>query len=116
MNESDWEDAIPFSYANSETKIGRVYLGIFDGPPLKIRKWKVGDDVEKRCIVVEMENVIETVENKKPTITRICIHLSDSRKLCCHLIHALSHSGDAIGKMLVDTMNKEFSNLISQGS
>jgi len=94
--------AIPVSYLDPRSGIGSVSVVSSEGPPLSVKPWTKADGENKICI--ELEDLIKTVEREMgltdDEVMRLCMHLSDARKLTHNLIYALAQSGDRIATRL----------------
>lgn len=95
--------AIPVSYLDPRSGIGSVSVVASEGPPLSVKPWTEADG-EDKSICIELENIIKTVEREMgltdDEVMRLCLHLSDARKLTHNLIYALAQSGDRIATRL----------------
>jgi len=95
--------AIPVSYLDPRSGIGSVSVVSSEGPPLSVKPWTQADG-EDKSICIELENIIKTVEREMgltdDEVMRLCLHLSDARKLTHNLIYALAQSGDRIATRL----------------
>lgn len=103
--------AKPVSFLDQKTLIGSVSIVASDGPPLSVKPWTVADGDNKH-IAIEFEDIFKKLiidENslisEDPTL-RVCLHLSDARRLTHHLIHRLAESGDRIAKLIKQKMNE----------
>lgn len=101
--------AVPISYGSPQTKIGSVDVVASEGPPLSVRKWTVADGEDNKHIAIEFEDIIKTLEKEQglsdTQIMRLCLHLSDARKLTHNLISRLAESGDRVAKLIQEHMN-----------
>lgn len=100
---------IPISYLDERSKIGKVYLTGVEGPPLTF--CPVSESSDNMHLAIEFENHINVVSGEDP-VMRLCMHISDARKLCHNLITALASSGDTISTLIKSKMDEAMNDCI----